>query len=484
MSNVKTFIFGLLIFFSSISMELPPSRVASLAQLCLKKLGKWPPKIPSLAQLCCKKIGEYPQENADNLFAHAGLIEDFLPENRSSLAQELIATIDPSPELLATIPLCYRVKFSPDGKKIAALRNGLTIYDADTGKELKRLSSDDGYFRIKWSPGSRYIVAKKSGINLNSKIGIWETDNEKPLSIFEIIVGGKYTFSAYDQLFFIQNRFKDILDIYDVKNMNHLRSLLSGGSKVPFQDPLGRYITAVSGKKTSFYDAQTFEEKKQISGVIQTFSSDGEFFCASDESVTHLYNVTNFEHIKDFPNHFLEFYKLIVPNRYFIRASSDKDSLFDVKTGSIIASCKHDYPDSCNNAYISLDGTKIIELNYDPEKNATVINIKKNNNELLHRISINTQAIRVSFSWDKKHCIVGYCFTTALINIVTGKLIASYDTLFKRSLLKPSALFSSDGKYLIPKNNKTEIWKLPPEFDSQTTPLAEIVNYIKKMNRN
>ena len=82
-----------------------------------------------------------------------------------------------------------RCCFSPDGRLVASVSSGITLWDAGTGKSLKRLARtwERGAARsIQFSPdGEHFVAGIDGGEALSSQVAIWKTDEVKPATVLD-----------------------------------------------------------------------------------------------------------------------------------------------------------------------------------------------------------------------------------------------------------------------------------------------------------
>ena len=356
--------------------------------------------------------------------------------------------------------------FSPDNKYIvsASYDNTIRIWDAQTGKELKKLEGlTEGINSVSFSPDGKRIVSA----SWDNTIRIWDAKTGKELKKMEghtnIVNSASFSPDGKRIVSASQDR---TVRIWDTQTGKELKKLEGHTDIVWFTSfsPDGKCIVSASDDHTvRIWDAQTGKELKKLEGHTSgvnsaSFSPDGKrIVSASRDNTVRIWDAQTGKELKKLEGHtsLVNSASFSPDSKYIVSASYDNTiRIWSAQTGKELKKLEG-YTEGFRSASFSPDGKRIVSVSYDNTvriwETQTVHELKKLEG---HTAYVNS----VCFSPDGKYFVSTSRDNTVKIwNAQTGKELKKLEG---HTCDVESASFSPDGKRIVSASwdNTVRIW--------------------------
>jgi WD40 repeat protein len=190
------------------------------------------------------------------------------------------------------------VAFSPDGKYIlTGGDNGVGIWDAETGLEVRQLSGVDQVYGAVFSPDGKYIATAS---NSADGTALWDANTDKMLHRFTGTGRVNTVDFSPDGKYLLSTDHDGIAWFWDIQTWKMLRQFVGHSAMITGADylPDGKYAaTASYGGTARLWDAQTGRELRRFAGHTNAvenviFSPDGKYILTgSDDGTAMLWDV-------------------------------------------------------------------------------------------------------------------------------------------------------------------------------------------------
>lgn len=364
--------------------------------------------------------------------------------------------------------------FSPDGSKILS-QDMLKIYETKRSnyslelESANNVGSEFGSKKARWSPQGTYIYTKgkfrsqyRQSIEDEwwQKFFVWNASTGELLCTIPNITSADRAKFTQDERYFLLKGIQRELEVYDIES-RRLKARLGKESiheKISPQPPNGQFIANYQHPNTHFYDMDDFRELAKIDGKLKCFSHDGKLMVIDqdhsekkEDNGIVLCDCDTLQSLRRFNSSAVTFCFNRSDSR--LLAHGFFNVIYDILTGNALCKKKSESVDNHSKSFVSLDLSKVVDLNSDGKK--TYISITNLNGKELQRLSIDPEITHVRFDSEGKYAVLGnFDNLIAIVSLKTGKIVYRYKEKegfyveFWKHPEKPLSLFSSDGKFL------------------------------------
>ena len=363
--------------------------------------------------------------------------------------------------------------FSPDGSKILG-QDMLKICETKRSnyslelESANNVGSEFGSKKARWSPQGSYVYTKgkfrsqyrQIPENEWQKFFVWNAATGKLLCTIPYITSTDRAKFTQDEKFFLLKGIQRELEVYDIKS-RRLKMRLGKKSideKISPQPPHGQFIANYQHPNTHFYNIEDFHELAKMEGKLKCFSHDGRLMVIDqgnsekkEDNGIVLCDCNTLQSLRRF-NLFAHTFRFKKDDSRLLAHGFCK-VIYDVMTGKELYKKEMDFVDSLSKSFVSLDLSKVVNLDCDEEK--TKITITDLDGKELQSLSIDAEIKNVRFDDEGTYAALGnFDDLTAVVSLKTGKIIHRYKERESRCFgfwkhpEKSLPLFSSDGKFL------------------------------------
>ncbi len=355
--------------------------------------------------------------------------------------------------------------FSPDGRYVLTASQDQTacLWDAETGKEVRRLEGHTGGVSSAVFSRDSKRVLTASG---DKTARLWDAETGKEVRRFE-----GHTSWVYSAVFSPDGRYvltaseDKTARLWDAETGKELRRFEGHTDLVNSAvfSPDSKYVLTASYDNTAcLWDAETGKELRRFQGhtdLVQSavFSPDGKYvLTASTDKTARLWDTETGKELRRFEGHKDRVKSAVFsPNgKHVLTASHDRTArLWDSETGKELRRFEG-HTDMVNSAVFSRDGRHVLTASWD---NTARLWDAETAKELRQFEGHASQVNSAVFSSDGRYMLAAGDKTARLWDIRTGKEVRRFEGHTDRV---HSAIFSPDGKHVLTASydNTARLW--------------------------